>query len=108
MGRDYFELDMIEAGFGGQANHAKNLDKTVGDDVWGHVGCWAFFREEKEAEPDTDEGWLTEAADILGGPFTPHDSPVQNHVTVRLDPKVGRNEPYPCGSGKKFKKCCGA
>jgi SWIM/SEC-C metal-binding protein len=21
-------------------------------------------------------------------------------------PKVGRNEPCPCGSGKKFKKCC--
>src|SRR6516162_5210570 len=23
-------------------------------------------------------------------------------------PKIGRNEPCPCGSGKKFKKCCGA
>ena len=23
-------------------------------------------------------------------------------------PKVGRNEPCPCGSGKKFKKCCGS
>ncbi len=23
-------------------------------------------------------------------------------------PKVGRNEPCPCGSGKKYKKCCGA
>jgi len=22
-------------------------------------------------------------------------------------PKVGRNEPCPCGSGKKFKNCCG-
>lgn len=26
----------------------------------------------------------------------------------RLSNKVGRNEPCPCGSGKKFKKCCGA
>ena len=25
----------------------------------------------------------------------------------RLNPKVGRNEPCPCGSGKKFKHCCG-
>ena len=25
---------------------------------------------------------------------------------VRKPPKVGRNEPCPCGSGKKFKKCC--
>lgn len=24
----------------------------------------------------------------------------------RRPPKVGRNEPCPCGSGKKFKKCC--
>ena len=23
-------------------------------------------------------------------------------------PKVGRNDPCPCGSGKKFKKCCGS
>jgi preprotein translocase subunit SecA len=26
----------------------------------------------------------------------------------RVLPKVGRNDPCPCGSGKKFKKCCGA
>ena len=29
------------------------------------------------------------------------------HTIVRSD-KVGRNEPCPCGSGKKYKKCCGA
>jgi SEC-C motif-containing protein len=26
----------------------------------------------------------------------------------RVEPKPGRNDPCPCGSGKKFKKCCGA
>ncbi len=26
---------------------------------------------------------------------------------VRESPKVGRNDPCPCGSGKKYKKCCG-
>jgi hypothetical protein len=26
---------------------------------------------------------------------------------IRVAPKVGRNEPCPCGSGKKYKKCCG-
>ena len=25
---------------------------------------------------------------------------------ARKPPKVGRNEPCPCGSGKKFKMCC--
>jgi preprotein translocase subunit SecA len=28
-------------------------------------------------------------------------------VAVKAGGKVGRNEPCPCGSGKKFKKCCG-
>ncbi len=28
--------------------------------------------------------------------------------TVRKEPTVGRNDPCPCGSGKKYKKCCGA
>lgn len=27
--------------------------------------------------------------------------------TIRKAPKVGRNEPCPCGSGKKYKHCCG-
>ena len=35
----------------------------------------------------------------------------EGHVTpktvVRAAPKVGRNEPCPCGSGKKYKLCCG-
>jgi len=30
------------------------------------------------------------------------------HVTVKNEePKVGRNDPCPCGSGKKYKNCCG-
>jgi preprotein translocase subunit SecA len=29
-------------------------------------------------------------------------------VPLRVGTKVGRNEPCPCGSGKKYKKCCGA
>ncbi|WP_368490558.1 tetratricopeptide repeat protein [Clostridium sp. BJN0013] len=26
---------------------------------------------------------------------------------IREEPKIGRNDPCPCGSGKKYKKCCG-
>ena len=25
---------------------------------------------------------------------------------VRINPKIGRNDPCPCGSGHKYKKCC--
>ena len=29
-------------------------------------------------------------------------------ITVAKGVKVGRNDPCPCGSGKKYKNCCGA
>src|ERR1022692_361651 len=33
---------------------------------------------------------------------------MQVQQVVRAGEKVGRNDPCPCGSGKKYKKCCGA
>jgi len=33
---------------------------------------------------------------------------VQNHTPIRVEKKVGRNDPCPCGSGKKYKNCHGA
>lgn len=36
------------------------------------------------------------------------EPPKSNIVTFhREQPKIGRNDPCPCGSGKKYKKCCG-
>ena len=32
---------------------------------------------------------------------------VRSKPLVRQSPRTGRNEPCPCGSGKKFKRCCG-
>ena len=46
-----------------------------------------------EAEEEEPDAWAEEAESA--------DSPA-------AAPKVGRNEPCPCGSGKKYKKCCGA
>jgi preprotein translocase subunit SecA len=34
--------------------------------------------------------------------------PAKQETVVRTTPKVGRNDPCPCGSGKKYKKCHGA
>ncbi len=43
-----------------------------------------------------------------GGQAALPDAAEQLQVTFRRElPKVGRNDPCPCGSGKKFKKCCG-
>ena len=35
------------------------------------------------------------------------ENPEVNRTVVRDEPKVGRNDPCPCGSGKKYKNCCG-
>ena len=35
------------------------------------------------------------------------DSAMKSATVVRTTKKVGRNEPCPCGSGKKYKNCCG-
>ena len=48
-----------------------------------------------ELEPDKPED--IKALEILLNPLK----------TKIAEKKVGRNEPCPCGSGKKYKKCCG-
>ncbi len=39
--------------------------------------------------------------------FSGGDEPAKKKPVRRDETKVGRNAPCPCGSGKKFKKCCG-
>ena len=41
--------------------------------------------------------------DHLNG-ITIHDR--KRETTVKVEKKVGRNDPCSCGSGKKYKKCC--
>jgi preprotein translocase subunit SecA len=41
-------------------------------------------------------------------PPVPGSAPGPAREPVRVDDKVGRNDPCPCGSGKKYKKCHGA
>ena len=91
------------------------LDSKKGgvQDEEGEVTFVAFYRE------DDEEHVLRETSTFLkeDGRWTyseqrstihrqVHDAP-QTPVK-REGPKVGRNDPCPCGSGKKFKKCCGA
>jgi len=42
------------------------------------------------------------------GPLSAAPDPAASRPQTREEPKVGRNDPCPCGSGKKYKKCCGA
>jgi hypothetical protein len=48
-----------------------------------------------------DPGQLSDLLDTLTSATRPDWSPVR-----RSSKKIGRNDPCPCGSGKKYKKCC--
>lgn len=47
-------------------------------------------------------------ADSLPESEIPQQQPVEKKEPIRVGPKIGRNDPCPCGSGKKFKNCHGA
>ena len=85
-----------------KAGKAKALEDTLKyqkgmiGNVIEEMGWWACFRKcDEEDSVDTD-------------PFVVDDDfflPTVKTV-VRSGPKIGRNDPCPCGSGKKYKKCC--
>ncbi len=62
-----------------------------------------YIHPEAESEPETAEAETAESGVRLQARNDPE--PVQTFV--RDTRKVGRNEPCPCGSGKKFKQCHG-
>ena len=70
---------------------------------------WAFYAPEAGAA--RQQRWLEEdeADEKQHAPYVadPRDDDSPEVVTfVRDGPKIGRNDRCPCGSGKKFKKCC--
>ncbi|MBS1903283.1 MAG: preprotein translocase subunit SecA [Bacteroidetes bacterium] len=53
---------------------------------------------------------MPQSATVSGGPEMPPPPPQQSaapKAPIRVGPKVGRNDPCPCGSGKKYKNCHG-
>ncbi len=66
--------------------HLAFVEDTVRELRW-----WACFKQPKSH----DKAGGRRSAAIAG-------------TTTRKAKKIGRNQPCPCGSGKKYKKCCGA
>ena len=62
----------------------------------GHGGTG--FSGQSEAVPETSKA----QQQAVAGNQTPAREPVKRDLS-----KVGRNDPCPCGSGKKYKNCCG-
>jgi preprotein translocase subunit SecA len=87
-GSDATGSSLITGGRGGNGRPPRQIATSV-DDIEE-----AFQRKKKR---ELEQARMAGAGDM---------QTVQQ--VVRSGEKVGRNDPCPCGSGKKYKKCCGA
>jgi len=105
-----YEHDLVDPGcigFGGikrdlavgkdriLARLVDNPHRRLVEDTVAEMGCWACFREKR-------------ANSAARAAPNSKPNPAASSQIRRATPKTGRNEPCPCGSGKKYKKCCGA
>ena len=62
--------------------------------------------ERKETTRVTGAGLEDTAINLVDGKISEKEGGM-NKTVVNEEPKIGRNDPCPCGSGKKYKNCCG-
>ncbi len=71
------------------------ITDTISDMEW-----WACFQPEGAPDPEPTKDYLSRLFPRPPRPVRPrYQEPMRSN-------KIGRNEPCPCGSGKKYKKCC--
>ena len=106
MGYDHFREDLGQtlanpermAGF--ERDRIKPLDDAVGE-----LSSWYAFSE--EAKRERERIALDRLSAGLAAPAAPQPFvPLPSRPAANLLKDVGRNDPCPCGSGKKYKKCC--
>lgn len=86
-------IRLIEMGFS-EVEAKKMLGAVLTNEMW----------ELGQAQKEFDEATYIEKLENL--PDMPWKEDDENSTVVK-EKKVGRNDPCFCGSGKKFKKCCG-
>jgi preprotein translocase subunit SecA len=84
----------------------KEMNEAVNDQILKilpNIGAGAYQRQEQELK-ETQKRMV-----LAGGGSPDKEGNKENTVVVgHKSDKVGRNDPCPCGSNKKYKKCCGA
>ncbi|MBR5156950.1 MAG: preprotein translocase subunit SecA [Clostridia bacterium] len=92
--RAYAQRDpVIEYKFEG-FNMFEEMISAIGEDTVRFI-----FHARIEAPPEREQVAEPTSAGLAGE---------NTNKTVKKTEKIGRNDPCPCGSGKKYKKCCGA
>jgi SEC-C motif domain protein len=77
--------------------------ETATDDQSGSVEFIAHYTEKDTRKKHHERAQFDR---VEGTWYFSDGVPVTPTQVVRAQPKVGRNEPCPCGSRKKYKKCC--
>ena len=81
-----------------------STDRGGENDEEGYVEFIAYYSANGEAVKHHEHAYFKR----IDGVWKFIDGEIESGVPyVREEPKVGRNDPCPCGSGKKYKKCCG-
>ena len=76
-------------------------------EVRSHDDVEEMERRQLEAQAKQKMDFRHDETTALDSPEQPEEAPAQQQPFVREDEKVGRNDPCPCGSGKKYKQCHG-
>ncbi len=80
------------------------LNGMLKEDALKHKEPWLSPKEEERALAQAEEDF----PDTIGEIYQFWRAQTAPPSTIKREsPKVGRNDPCPCGSGKKFKLCCG-
>ncbi len=79
-----------------------DMIERIKEDVIGQLFHIQVTREEEVAALDQQARQESEIVYSYGG-----ESDTGKRKPVVKEKKIGRNDPCPCGSGKKYKKCCG-
>ena len=73
-------------------------------DEEGYVSFLARYSSQNQACEHREDSYFKK----IDGEWRFIDGQIQSSEPYRREePKIGRNDPCPCGSGKKYKKCCG-
>lgn len=94
----------------GKTGTPANFNTSLIDNTIAEFEGWACFQPENDPDLLDDDDFDLDPWNHPGA-FSetrpPGYTPFPVTPYVRESPKVGRNDPCPCGSGKKYKKCCG-
>jgi hypothetical protein len=98
VGLDHVKEDLAKGLDWAMARLAESPHRKMVDDTAKEMEWWASFNKEEQRREAARDLAMGAANVWQEDSFTGYK---------RSGPKIGRNDPCPCGSGKKYKKCCG-